>query len=158
MGLRTISAAGVAGVDRRPLLLLRDHRAIAFIVVVAIATYGWTYATRERVFALYKGEAIYPQTIAWAEKRLPRDGVVAAMQLSGSFFYYTGRFTLRYDLIAPADLAKLPRPVYAVVFDWEEPKLPGHWTRLDHTRGASLMKLDDVLSEVKPEHGAGDQR
>src|SRR5205085_6417084 len=110
------------------LLLLRDHRAIAFIVVVTIATYGWTYAARQRVFALYKGEAIYPQTIAWAEKRLPRDGVVAVMQLSGSFFYYTGRFTLRYDLIAPADLAKLPRPVYAVVFDWEEPKLPGHWT------------------------------
>ena len=60
------------------------------------------------------------------------------MQLSGSFFYYANRLTFRYDF---AD--RYPAPLYAVVFDWEVPHLRGRWTRLDHFRGASLMKLDD---------------
>lgn len=137
------------------LLLLRNHRVVAMVITAILAVGGSIYARREHVFSLYKTESIYPQTVRWAEQRLPRGALVASMQLSGSFFYYANRFTLRYDLIDAAHLDRLPRPIYAVVFDWEAPKLPGgRWRKIDGFQGVSLMQLDDLLGEAKPEHGA----
>ena len=135
------------------LLLLRTQRALATIVVVAIAFHGWRFAQHEHVFAVHERELIYPQTIAWAEQRLPRNATVAAMQLGGAFFYYANRVTFRYDLAE-----EYPHPLYAVIFGWELPYLRGHWTTLDRYRTALLMKLDDVPREVHPQNGAGDQR
>ena len=134
------------------LLLLRDHRAIAIVVTLALAINGWVFAKRQHIFTLRERESVYPQTIAWAERHLPRDATVAAMQMSGAFLYYADRLTFRYDFALP------PPGAYAVVFDWEEANLKGHWKRLDRCGGAWLLQRDDVTSEVNPQHDGRDQR
>lgn len=122
------------------MLILRSQRVVAAIVVILIAFTGAQFARRQHVFSINRTESIYPQTIAWAQKRLPKDATVATMQLSGSFLYYANRVTVRYDIAKT-----FPPGAYAVVFDWEEPNLHGHWKRIDRFRTASLLQLDDVL-------------
>jgi len=122
------------------MLMLCSQRVLATVLVVAIAFTGMQFARRQHIFSIQKTESIYPQTVAWAEQRAPQNATIASMQLSGAFLYYANRLTLRYDLAKT-----IPPNTYAVVFDWEEPLLRGHWKRLDRFRTASLMQLDDVL-------------
>ena len=114
---------------------------IALCVGTIAADLRWTRSLR----ALKSGdyELVYPTAAHWLAANLPPDAIVAAMQTSGSLFYYT-RFTLvRWDqLLRPGDFEKVRaaagrRPIYAALFDYEtkeafEVRMPGHWEIVAH--------------------------
>ena len=122
------------------MLMLRRQRVLATLLIVVIAFTGMHFARRQHIFSIQRTESVYPQTIAWAQQHVPQNATIASMQLSGAFLYYANRFTLRYDLAK-----EIPPNTYAVIFDWEEPLLPGRWKRVERFKGGSLMQFDDVL-------------
>jgi hypothetical protein len=84
---------------------------------------------------------------------LPADAVVFAMQHSGSIRYYSGRLTMRWDVLdagaldaAVAALHARGVPVYAAIESWEEEEFrrrfagQGSVTRLD---SAAIAKSED---------------
>ncbi len=97
------------------------------IVVSALAWHGITYATDRGVAAASRGDQRYVEAGRWIAANLPERAVLLSMQHSGAARYYSGRITIRYDLIAPADLDRVAadlrrlgyRP-YILLDDWEE--------------------------------------
>lgn len=65
------------------------------------------------------GERTYRAAARLAADRVPPGAIFVAMQESGSLYYYTGRFALRYDAITPQQFATLDGEVYALVGKWE---------------------------------------
>jgi hypothetical protein len=101
-------------------------------------------------------EQVYPRTAEWLEQNVPADAVVASMQTSGALLYST-RFTFfRWDMIAPADFARIAetctaagRPVYAVLFPYEiedknwaafDKHLTGRWVQIGAVRHVSIWR------------------
>lgn len=93
------------------------------------------------VLSIERGERSYSQAAQWARTHLPADSVIACMQVSGAFFYYTDYVLLRWDQIKPethapllAALDQQHYPLYAALFDFETsdalPRLGGQWTKL----------------------------
>jgi hypothetical protein len=79
----------------------------------------------DRKFELI-GEAI--------EERLPQKAVVLAMHHSGSVRYYSGRDTIRWDLVPPERLDRLIKRLrrsgyqpYIVLDSWEVPEFRRHY-------------------------------
>jgi len=69
----------------------------------------------------------YLDTAMYVDANLPSDAAVLAMQHSGSLRYYTGRLTMRWDVLdagsldaAVAALHARGVPVYAAIESWEE--------------------------------------
>jgi hypothetical protein len=74
-----------------------------------------------------EAERKYPDTGRFVREHLPRRAMVLAMQHSGSVRYYSGRLTMRGDVIEPrsidqalAALRARGLPVYALLEDWED--------------------------------------
>jgi hypothetical protein len=83
--------------------LIETHRAACMVAMLIIVGYGVDYARDRRAFDtgyLHKfadiGDAI--------TQRLPERAVLLAMLHSGSAAYYTGRPTIRWDMIEPSRL------------------------------------------------------
>ena len=74
------------------------------VIAAGLATFGWTQASRQGVFGWAAAEQRYVTMGRLIDASLPREAVILAMQHSGSARYYSGRLTLRYDLIEPAAL------------------------------------------------------
>jgi hypothetical protein len=53
------------------------------------------------VFDLWKGAIVYSSPSEYVRTRLPENTIVLTVQHSGSVRYYSGRMTLRWDLLAP---------------------------------------------------------
>ena len=75
------------------------------------------------------------------------------MQMSGAYFYYTGKLPARYDILDPQHFEELRAyagvaglPWYALVFDWEVPELerrmPAHWQTISGHKDVVLLRLD----------------
>lgn len=102
---------------------------LAIVVVVSLlAWHGVTYAVDRGVAAAWRAEQRYVETGAWISAHLPERAALLSMQHSGAARYYSGRITIRYDLIAPTDLdlvleqlRRLGYQPYFVLDDWEEP-------------------------------------
>ena len=69
----------------------------------------------------------YLDAAVYVDATLPSEAVVLAMQHSGSIRYYTGRLTMRWDVLdagsldaAVAALHARGVPVYAAIESWEE--------------------------------------
>ena len=88
---------------------------------VRYAREGWAFDTRGDLRFAVIGRAV--------AQRLPQNAVILAMQHSGSVRYYSGRETVRYDLL-PAErldrlikrLRRLDRPTYILLDEWEVPE------------------------------------
>jgi hypothetical protein len=142
------------------LLVLRDvserwhwPKLAPALLVAVIAAQSLHLDAKYSILQLHEGERIYLYASRWAEKLLPPDALPAAMQLSGSLFYYDNRFSARYDNITAQRFQELRAYAgvaglhwYAVVFDWEVPLLqknmPGRWTKIDANRDVLLLRLD----------------
>jgi hypothetical protein len=116
------------------LVLLRAARRIvprapvatAAVVCAIVAALSLQSAISLAVFSMREGEQKYPRVGGFVSEHLPATAFVMAAQHSGSITYYSGRPTLRWDLLDPGSLdhaiASLRRAGYEpyVVLDGEE--------------------------------------
>jgi len=87
------------------------------------------YAVDRGAPSLWRAEQRYLTVGEYVASTLPDRAVLICMQHSGAARYYSGRITVRYDVMRPTDLdlvlAELRRLgyyPYLVLDDWEEPK------------------------------------
>ena len=102
------AAAGAA------MVLQRVHqpwvRSLAFVALAALAlVHARTFLNKEGVPLLMEQERRYVLTAEWIDEHTPDGTLVFAGQHSGSLRHYAGRTTLRWDVIAPQDLAPVVR-------------------------------------------------
>ena len=88
------------------------------LLVLGVAAYGAFKSRDAGVFGLHGVERKYPAVGAFVRERLPESAYVFAMQHSGSVKYYSGRQTVRWDLL---DRASLDRAVTALRASGHEP-------------------------------------
>jgi hypothetical protein len=126
--------------------LKRAHRIVPGLVVATVAVFvvssEFTEARDRGAAILWKAEQRYPAAGRYIAAKLPERAALFSMQHSGSARYYSGRITIRYDVLAPDRLDdaidELQRHGYAPYFlldDWEEPlfraRFRGHSARAD---------------------------
>jgi hypothetical protein len=126
---------------------------VAFVLVALVVVVGIGHIANFHLTKLHEQEETYPAAVQWSEKLLPRDALVASSMLSGSFYFYSGRFTARMEQVDPNEFEELRAYVgaadmhwYAVIFDWEMPELmkamPGRWTTINSMKNVLLLRLD----------------
>jgi hypothetical protein len=143
--------------------LIRSDRAriAATALLVAAATIGIAQAAGRGVFRSAQDESKYTEVAQAIASIVPPDGVVLAMQHSGSIRYYAGRMTLRWDYLNPAWLdravawlsAKGHRP-YLLVERFERQQMRLHfdgsdvgrldWAPLATFRNGEILLYDAV--------------
>jgi hypothetical protein len=74
---------------------------VAACLAAALAVWCGLRVHALGVFELRASEQKYPAAGAFVRERLPASAIVLAMQHSGSLRYYSGRRTLRWDLLDP---------------------------------------------------------
>ncbi len=96
----------------------------AWLVAVAVTLCGAGFAIqsnrwldRQGTWRLAEVEARYPLAAAWIAQVTPPAAMVMAGQHSGSIRHYAGRFTLRWDVLRPADLSSTLRHLNAQGID-----------------------------------------
>lgn len=97
-------------------------------------------------------EADYLQATDWAQRHLPPESALFCMQVSGAFYFYTDFMLIRWDQVLTARrtdllavLATEHRPVYAVLYEFEESealaRLGGHWKPVATVGPANFWQL-----------------
>jgi hypothetical protein len=116
-------------------LARRMPRAKGRVVVTGVALLVIVYTTRlnqaHGVFGpLQAGERRYADVGTYVYQALPRNAVIFSVQQSGSVRYYSGRMTIRWDLIdrdwtarAAGEVEGLGLHPYMVIEDWELPQM-----------------------------------
>ena len=123
--LMVLMSAGLRDVLHR----IHPSAAPAAAVVTALLVAWMVQEAGDRaVFGLQQQERGYVTMAQAVAAEVPPDGVVLAMQHSGSLRYYGDRLTLRYDLLRPNELdvvvkalRERGRRVYVLVEEWELP-------------------------------------
>jgi hypothetical protein len=118
-----------------------DAKGFAAAAVVAlVARHGVDYAVDRGAPDLWKAEQRYLTVGEYVASALPERAALVCMQHSGAARYYSGRITVRYDLMRPTDLdlvveelRRLGYYPYLVLDDWEEAKFR------DRFRGQSAL-------------------
>jgi hypothetical protein len=77
----------------------RTQTAAALLFALAMVYYGSSNTYQRRIQDVGYGEQKYADVGAHANRTLPKNAVVYAMQHSGTVRYYSGRLTIRYDYI-----------------------------------------------------------
>lgn len=123
--LTVVSLAYLLAPLRRLGRLVPDFAAAAAVALVT--WHGVSYAVEGRLLAFWKDEARYATAGHWVSAHLPERAVLLSGQHSGSARYYSGRLTVRYDLIPPSaldivvtDLRRLGYAPYLLLDDFEE--------------------------------------
>jgi hypothetical protein len=121
----------------------------ALVVAVALAMRYWlAFAVGLGTLTIGHGEKRYAAVAQYIERELPPNAVIFSMQHSGTIRFYSGRPTLRYDVIAPARLrwavewlvSRNYRP-YILIEDWEEAVYRSHFAE----EGSALGSLDLLI-------------
>lgn len=107
-------------------------RLLAIVLAAGMLTTELRFAQSQQLSGLREGEDRYVEVGLFVKNALPANGIVLAIQHSGSVRFYSGRPTVRYDLIDEAWVARAGaalvtagyRP-YAVFEDWELPQVRG---------------------------------
>lgn len=128
--------------------------AFALVAVLAFgAVWQLKHVRRLDVLNLPAGEANYLRAAEWARDRLPPEAAILCMQVSGAFYFYTPFMLIRWDAVEPelaprlfAALAAERRPVYAVLFDFEQTdattRLGGRWQQIATVGPATVWQLE----------------
>jgi hypothetical protein len=102
-------------------------------VTLLLLTYTTRFSQEHGMFGpLKEGERRYADVGTYIHQALPPNAVVLSVQESGSVRYYSGRMTIRWDLIdrewttrAAGEVERLGLHPYLVIEDWEQPQLRG---------------------------------
>jgi hypothetical protein len=103
LAVMLVFASGVAWWVLQP-LPAGSRTLVALVLLAGLAATELGAARTHGAFALRAQERKYPDAGAFVRDRLPASAFVLAAQHSGSIRYYTGRQTLRWDLLAPSYL------------------------------------------------------
>lgn len=77
---------------------------LALVAAAAVGWHGLAQARSQGIFTYWKSELRYHTLGDYVATTLPERAAILSMQHSGSIRYYSGRLTVRYDWIPPADL------------------------------------------------------
>ncbi len=102
-------------------------------------------------------DEVYPESVRFAEARLPKDAIVASGLLSGAFLYYADRETVRWDQVVQAGRLPLLRAAarkaglkwYALESTVEvtpeefDAWLPSIWVPVAINRDVTLWRLEE---------------
>ncbi len=112
--------------------------------VVAVASYTLNYTIDRGLLNFWKADQRYVATGEYISDHLPERAVLISMQHSGTARYYSGRTTVRYDVMPPTrlewvveELRRLGYYPYFLLDDWEEPRF-----RERFQRRTALGRLD----------------
>ncbi len=124
---------------------------VAATIVAAVTWHGVSFSVERGAQLQWIAEQRYKTAGAYVAAALPDRAALICMQHSGSARFYSGRITVRYDIIEPSDLATVVSQLrqlgyvpYLLLDDWEEPqfraRFGGHTPlgRLDWSLIASL--------------------
>ena len=124
---------------------------VAATIVAAVTWHGISFSVERGAQLQWIAEQRYKTAGAYIAAALPDRAALICMQHSGSARFYSGRITVRYDIIEPSDLATIVSQLrqlgyvpYLLLDDWEEPqfraRFGGHTPlgRLDWPLIASL--------------------
>lgn len=150
-----LGTIGVQGLVRRfgsvsPAAL--NWAAASLVVVVSL----WTsvhWCKLRHVMLMKPYQQPYVVSCEWAQKNMPKNALVACMQTSSAFYFYTDFPILRWDQVLPEDRERLEtllrdahRPVYAVLFPFEQDdaikqRLPWAWEKVAELKDVAVWKL-----------------
>ncbi len=91
------------------MILLRDMRVprvVAPLLIAIIAGFEWRATSRVSALQTDDHHVVYRDAVLWAAPRLPKDALVLSGVLSGTFYFYDDRITLRWDQLDP-DITRL---------------------------------------------------
>ncbi|MGH9363682.1 MAG: glycosyltransferase family 39 protein, partial [Thermoanaerobaculia bacterium] len=144
---------------------VRLRWAACLLMLCAVLGFGAHAIARFDVLGAYRGEQTYPLACRLAEGGLPKNAVVASMQMTGALRYYTGLTFARWDWMDAGGFPLLRAQVearggrwFALVAPFErdglQKNLPGRWTQLGSLREYALLRLE---TPVRPSNlpGAG---
>lgn len=124
-----LMSTGLVAIGRR--LPAPWGRVTVTAVTIALVAYAARFNNGHGMFgALKDGERRYADVGTYIQQALPRNAVIFAVQESGSVRYYSGRMTIRWDLVdrdwtsrAAADVEHLGFHPYMVIEDFELPQM-----------------------------------
>jgi hypothetical protein len=110
--------------------------AVAIAVVAAVTWHGVSFSIERGAQLQWIAEQRYKTAGTYVATALPERAALICMQHSGSARFYSGRITVRYDVIGPGDLAvvvnqlrQLGYAPYFLLDDWEEPQFRARFAR-----------------------------
>lgn len=163
----TIIVLGMAGIEglvgRVNSVSARNRDLVAAVLVLAVSLWTSVHWCKLRHVMLMKPYQ-QPYLIAcdWAQKNMPKDAIVACMQTSSAFYFYTDLPILRWDQVQPEDRLLLEgrfreakRPVYAVLFPFEQDdalkqRLPWAWEKVTELKDCAVWKLKLTPAPASP--------
>ena len=110
--------------------VLKGTGELAAVTIVTIVAWRCADLSIDRGAHLqWKAEQRYATVGQYVASRLPERAALLSMQHSGGIRYYSGRLTIRYDLIEPTDLDLVVEQLrglgyspFVALDDWEEPR------------------------------------
>jgi hypothetical protein len=130
------------------------HIALTAILALLMLYRGW-FANSKGLLRIGPDEERYVAVGQYVDRALPSNAVVLSMQHSGSIRYYSGRLTLRYDLLSPTRLpfvidwfrARGLRP-YIVLDDSEEAAFRHHFATASAEARLEMRVLAEMTTPV----------
>ncbi|HEY6066735.1 MAG TPA: glycosyltransferase family 39 protein, partial [Thermoanaerobaculia bacterium] len=129
--------------------------ALGVVLVASVLFLEVRFIKKNRIDKFYKSERIYPQSCEMVRRRVPPDGIVASMQLSGALHYYTPTTYAMWNWLLPDRFAELRAATeargmrwYALLAPYEldgvAKNLPGDWRMIDRSGDVGLFELSPL--------------
>lgn len=131
-------------------------RLALFVIVTVVVVYRGWFASSRGLMKIGDDEQRYVAVGQYIDRALPQNAVVLSMQHSGSVRYYSGRLTLRYDLLSPTRLpfvidwfrARGYRP-YILLDDSEEEDYRRHFGNDSSIARLEIRVLAEMTNPVR---------
>src|SRR4029078_2596432 len=78
---------------------LERRRVFLAIVLLVILAVPFKWTRRLHVTSSTLDQLTYPRAVAMAENMMPKNSIVIAGEMSGTFLYYSDRFTVRWEFL-----------------------------------------------------------
>ena len=135
-------------------LMLPVKRWIGIVFAIAMILVPIKQTRVLHVLDVPRREAIYHDSVAWAETEIPDDAVVIAGLFTGTFFFYENRWTVNWPMLEGDRFQLLrayaaPRKWYALLSDVELPpedfrrRYAGRWVIVGRREDVTLWRLDE---------------
>jgi hypothetical protein len=126
--------------------------ALVGVLVIGALAFELRFVGKQRVHKFYKGERIYPQACELAQRRVPANGIVVSMQMSGALHYYTDATYAMWNWLLPERFEQLRASTERRGFRWYgllvpfetehvRRNLPGEWREIDRVEDVVLWEL-----------------